>query len=86
MTAEASELSGSVDPPASEVRLPELLEEVRDGGIVYLTRDGRRIAARVPADVAENYERIEDEYWARRAADAPPIVPASSGSASATTG
>jgi hypothetical protein len=24
----------------------------------------------MPADVAENYERLEDEYWARRAAEA----------------
>jgi prevent-host-death family protein len=75
MTAEAhhsSELAGSIDLPATEVRgrLPELLEEVRDGGIVYLTRYGRRIAALVPVDVAENYERVEDDYWARRAADA----------------
>lgn len=50
--------------------MPELIETVRDGGVVYLTRYGRRIAALVPADMAENYERIEDDYWARRAADA----------------
>lgn len=75
VTAEAhrsSDTSDVTELSATDVRsrLPELLEEVRDGGIVYLTRYGRRIAALVPADVAENYERIEDEYWARRAAGA----------------
>lgn len=75
MTTEAgnsSDLSTSTELPTTEVRgrLPELLEEVRDGGIVYLTRYGRRIAALVPADVAENHEHMEDDYWARRAADA----------------
>ncbi|MBV9312912.1 MAG: type II toxin-antitoxin system Phd/YefM family antitoxin [Pseudonocardia sp.] len=44
-------------------RLPELTETtIRDGGIVYLTRYGRRVAALVPADIAENYERMEDAY------------------------
>ncbi len=28
------------------------------------------MAALLPADIAENYERIEDEYWARRVAEA----------------
>lgn len=75
MTTEASnssDLSTSTELPATEVRsrLPELLDVVRDGGIVHLTRYGRRIAALVPTDVAENYERIEDDYWARRVADA----------------
>lgn len=64
--------SGPAELPATEARSrwPELIDEVRDGGVVYLTRYGKRIAALVPADVAENYERIEDDYWARRAADA----------------
>ncbi len=53
----------------ARTRWSEVLEEVRDGGVVYLTRYGKRIAALVPADVAENYERIEDDYWARRAAE-----------------
>lgn len=51
----------------ARARLPELVDDVRDGGIVYLTRYGRRLAAIVPADVAENYERMEDAYWSRRA-------------------
>ncbi|WP_019810421.1 hypothetical protein [Saccharomonospora halophila] len=43
---------------------------MRDGEFVYLMRHGERVAALMPADVAENYERIEDDYWARRANDA----------------
>lgn len=58
--------------PASEVRskISELLDAVADGEFVYLTRRGRRVAALMPADIAENYEKIEDEYWARRADEA----------------
>lgn len=52
-------------------RLPELTETtVRDGGIVYLTRYGRRVAAIVPADLAENYERMEDAYLTALAEEA----------------
>jgi antitoxin (DNA-binding transcriptional repressor) of toxin-antitoxin stability system len=52
-------------------RLPELAETtIRDGGIVYLTRYGRRVAAIVPADVAENYERMEDAYLSALADEA----------------
>jgi prevent-host-death family protein len=52
-------------------RLPELTETtVRDGGIVYLTRYGRRVAAIVPADIAENYERMEDAYLSALADEA----------------
>ncbi|NYE47428.1 prevent-host-death family protein [Spinactinospora alkalitolerans] len=51
-------------------RLPELVDDVRDGDILFLTRYGRRVAALVPPDVAENYERMEDAYWGRRATEA----------------
>jgi antitoxin (DNA-binding transcriptional repressor) of toxin-antitoxin stability system len=52
-------------------RLPELAETtIRDGGIVYLTRYGRRVAAIVPADVAENYERMENAYLSALADEA----------------
>jgi prevent-host-death family protein len=52
-------------------QLPELLEtRVREGGVVYLTRYGRRVGAVVPADVAERMEELEDAYWSRRAAEA----------------
>lgn len=50
--------------------LPDLLEQVRDGGVVYLTRYGRRLAALVPAEAAEQLERLTDEYWSRRAREA----------------
>ena len=58
--------------PASEARsrISELLDAVAAGDFVYLTRRGKRIAALMPADIAENYEKIEDEYWARRAEEA----------------
>jgi len=58
--------------PASEARsrISELLDAVADGEFIYLTRRGRRVAALMPADIAENYEKIEDEYWARRAEEA----------------
>ncbi len=50
--------------------MPELIALVQDGTFVYLTQRGRRVAALVPADIAEHYEQIEDEHWARRAAEA----------------
>ena len=50
--------------------LAELIDAVREGEFVYLIRHGERVAALMPADVAENYEQIEDDYWARRAQDA----------------
>lgn len=64
--------SGVTEIPATEARarLYELLDLVEDGRFVYLTRHGKRVAALMPADIAENYERIEDDYWARRAAEA----------------
>lgn len=58
--------------PASQARsrISELLDAVADGEFIYLTRRGKRVAALMPADIAENYEKIEDEYWARRAEEA----------------
>ena len=58
--------------PASEARsrISELLDAVAAGEFIYLTRRGKRVAALMPADIAENYEKIEDEYWARRAEEA----------------
>jgi prevent-host-death family protein len=63
---------GVMELPASEARsrISELLDAVADGEFIYLTRRGKRVAALMPADIAENYEKIEDEYWARRAEDA----------------
>src|SRR5215469_12217419 len=70
-----------VDVSVSHARanLPELLDDVRAGGVVYLTRYGKRLAALVPAGAAERLERLEDDYWSRRAhsaaTDAAPSVP-----------
>ena len=76
MTAETHtsvDVSGVVEVPVSEARdrLADLVDSVRDqDSFVYLTRRGKRVAALMPADIAENYEQIEDEYWSRRAEEA----------------
>lgn len=70
---EAVDHSGVTEVTVTEFRgnLAANIDRVEmDGEFVYLTRNGRRIAALMPADIAENYERIEDDYWAHRAADA----------------
>jgi mRNA interferase RelE/StbE len=41
-----------------------------DGRRVYLTKAGRRVAAVVPVDEAELLDRLEDEYFGRRAEEA----------------
>lgn len=61
-----------MDVPVSDARgqLSELLDtRVRDGGVVYLTRYGRRVGAVVPVEVAERLDELEDAYWSRRAAE-----------------
>ncbi|MPY99589.1 MAG: type II toxin-antitoxin system prevent-host-death family antitoxin [Actinophytocola sp.] len=76
MTAEAHtphDVPGVVEVPVSEARdrLAELVDAVRDDdSFVYLTRRGKRVAALMPPDIAANYEKIEDEYWSRRAEEA----------------
>lgn len=63
---------GDVEITVTDARskLSELIDaQVRDGGVVYLTRYGRRVGAVVPAEVAERFERWEDIYWSRRAAE-----------------
>lgn len=70
---EAPDYSGVVEIPVSELRdrLGETLDSVdREDTFVYVTRHGRRIGAIMPADIAENYERMEDAYWAQRAEEA----------------
>ena len=66
---EPANVAGQLELPATEARnrLARLIDAVADGGIVYLTRRGKRIAAMVPADVAERFEQIEDDYWGRQA-------------------
>lgn len=39
----------------------------REGAITYITRGDSPVAAIVPADVAEQHEQREDEYWAQQA-------------------
>lgn len=61
-----------IEVSVSEARshLPELLDtQVREGGIVYVTRYGRRVGAVVPVELAERISELEDDYWSRRAAD-----------------
>jgi prevent-host-death family protein len=50
-------------------RFGTVLQHVREGNVVYITHNAHRVAALVPADAAEHLERLEDEYWARRAVD-----------------
>lgn len=68
MSAHAYELPGE-DPV-----LDRLADEAGGGEVIYLTRDGRRVAALVPADVAEALEAAEDaeDLAAARAALASP--------------
>lgn len=70
--SETTSEGGVRDLPATQARnqISELLDLVADGEFVYLTRRGKRVAVLMPADVGENYERIEDAYWAQRAEQA----------------
>jgi len=63
---------GVMELPATQARhrMAELIEAVQDGTFVYFTHRGRRVAALMPSDIAEHYEEMEDEHWARRAAEA----------------
>ena len=72
MTGDEEHTSGVREVSVTEARsnLAELIDAVREGEFIYLVRHGERVAALMPADVAENYEQIEDGYWARRAEEA----------------
>ena len=81
-----------IDPTAREIEIPRgsvlfdhLARSAQDGGFAYLTRDGRRVAAVVPADVAESLEEEPDrepgagvreilEDWDARLAPVPPEI------------
>jgi prevent-host-death family protein len=54
----------------ARAHLPELLDEVREGNTIYLTRYGKRLAALVPAEAAEHLAHLEDTYWSTRAKQA----------------
>ncbi|WP_158880949.1 type II toxin-antitoxin system Phd/YefM family antitoxin [Amycolatopsis anabasis] len=60
---------GEIEVTVSNARstLPELIDQVRDGSTVYLSRYGKRVAALVPVDAAAYLEKVEDEYWSKRA-------------------
>ena len=49
-----------IEVPRGSSLLEHLLHRTRLGGRVYLTRDGRRVAGVVPADVAESIDTEED--------------------------
>lgn len=73
MTGQSEADAGGVrEVAATEARnrMAELIDSVADGEFIYLTRRGKRVAALMPADIAERYEQIEDDYWARKAAEA----------------
>jgi prevent-host-death family protein len=73
MSLEKPDLSGVTDIPVSRARqdLAAVLRAVtEEDQFVYLTKNGRRVAVIMPADIGENYEKIEDYYWAARAAEA----------------
>ncbi|MGH3260976.1 MAG: type II toxin-antitoxin system prevent-host-death family antitoxin, partial [Trebonia sp.] len=72
MSTSEENLSGVREVSVTDARgnLAELIDAVRDGEFVYLVRHGERVAALMPADIAEHYEQIEDDYWARKAAEA----------------
>ena len=65
MSEHAYELHGD-DPGAVE----RLAHAAHDGEVIYLTRAGERVAAVVPADLAEELERLEDEHDVRTAEEA----------------
>jgi prevent-host-death family protein len=66
----AMEFHIEVSMSHARAHLPELLDNVRDGGVVHLTRYGKRVAALVPTDAAEYLDRLEDDYWSKRAKEA----------------
>ncbi|RBM22473.1 type II toxin-antitoxin system prevent-host-death family antitoxin [Prauserella sp. PE36] len=78
MSAEAHELPGQrnheqpyeINVSDARNKWSQLLDAVDDGETIYLLRGGKRVGALVPADVAEDAERREDEYWSARAREA----------------
>jgi prevent-host-death family protein len=54
----------------ARAHLPELVDEVRQGRTVYLTRYGKRAAALVQPATAAQAEDEENAYWAARAHEA----------------
>jgi antitoxin Phd len=65
VSEQTCELHG--DDPAD---LEQLADAASSGEVIYLTRDGKRIAAVVAADAADAIERAEDARLAKLTAEA----------------
>ncbi|MBK0868642.1 type II toxin-antitoxin system prevent-host-death family antitoxin [Saccharopolyspora sp. HNM0986] len=75
MSVEMVDMTYEGDPDEVSIsqaraKLPNLVHGAREGDVTYITVNGARYAALVPADVAERHEAAEEEYWARRVAEA----------------
>jgi prevent-host-death family protein len=73
MSEKQTNLSGVIEVQITDARkyIANIIDQVADDDqFIYLTRRGKRVAVIMPADIGENYERIEDEYWGRRASEA----------------
>jgi prevent-host-death family protein len=68
----ADDFGGTPELSLADARdhLNEVVDEAARGSVTYIMRGGRRMAAIVPADVAEQIERDEDEYLGRLASEA----------------
>ena len=75
-----SDAANAYELPADQSVPADVVNEAADGEVVYLTRDGRPVAALVSADAAEYLEALEDAadiIATRRAlAEQAPSVPA----------
>ena len=75
-----SDAAHAYELPADQTVPADAVREAADGEVVYLTRNGTRVAAVVPADAAEYLQALEDAadiIAARRAlAEQAPSVPA----------
>ena len=71
--AQSHESLDSIEVNMSRARthLPDYVEQVKQGQVLYLTNRGKPLGvALVPSEVAERHQELEDAYWAQRAAEA----------------
>ncbi len=75
-----SDAANAYELPADQTVPADVVNEAAEGEVVYLTRDGKPVAALVSADAAECLEALEDAtdiIAARRAlAEQAPSIPA----------
>ena len=75
-----SDAANAYELPADQTVSADVVNEAAEGEVVYLTRDGKPVAALVSADAAEYLEALEDaadSIAARRAlAEQAPSIPA----------